>query len=350
MKTSVQDWLDFNDQLKAMARAGLTIPPAMELGSGGRQVSRTVDLITRIVQRRLSSGETLQAALQGDDGLIPDGYTRVVLAGIESGSLIQAYNEFHRDSVVSRDTNKVVRTAWAYPLLVLFLAMLGLVFATTVLLPVVQTTWSDLRLSPGRGLHLLEWLRATRPLWVGGLLIAIAASSLTLRGVSGPIRWLGLGGRREHSSWTARLSGIAWRERCAHFAETMAALLPTSASPVAAAHAAAIATNDAELGKLVAHALSPASATATFDNDASHSTQLPPMVHWALTVDPTRADLSRTLQMVARNYRTHIQAKTDALNRWLPIVTCIVVAGGAVTVYALAMLLPVWDLLLRLGN
>ena len=89
---SLDDLIALNDEVAALARAGLPI----ELGLSGLADSTGGPLgdLTRRLRDRLASGESLAEAFRAEGKMLPPSYRALVEAGMRSGRLSEALEGF----------------------------------------------------------------------------------------------------------------------------------------------------------------------------------------------------------------------------------------------------------------
>lgn len=136
MNLSSEQLSDFFVELQGLVRAG--VPLGHDLSLSARHDSRRVQALWRQVEEGLQRGEALSAALRGRLPQIGEATLALIRAGEECGNLqaaLEAVAQAHRRRI---GLERCLRTALAYPLLVLtFLAGL-LTFFGLVVLPDLQ--------------------------------------------------------------------------------------------------------------------------------------------------------------------------------------------------------------------
>ena len=72
---------------------------------------------------------------------------------------------------------------------------------------------------------------------------------------------------------------------------------------------------------------------------------LPPFLHWVLTSELEPEELQNALHVAADTYRFRSNRRVALLRGTLPIVACVVFAGGMTLVYGVTVFLPVVQML-----
>lgn len=123
----------FAEQLAELLGAGLTLEQALALLAAqdvGAQQSR---LAERLLQR-IRTGQSLSVAL-GQEENIPAAFSGIVAGAERSGSLASGFSTVANYLDRQRETARRVRSALAYPVVVLFVTLFALVFILTIVIP-----------------------------------------------------------------------------------------------------------------------------------------------------------------------------------------------------------------------
>jgi type II secretory pathway component PulF len=86
---SLEQLVQFNDELMALVRAGIPLGPTLADRSA-RQLPKLLSDVQRQVGQRIEAGESLEHILEESSQVFPPVYRAVVLAGLRSGSLAQS--------------------------------------------------------------------------------------------------------------------------------------------------------------------------------------------------------------------------------------------------------------------
>ena len=121
---TLDDYLAFNEQLAALAAAG--VPLDVDFGTSREEAAKSLERFDAIVARRVKRGETLGEALEGDEGDLPSSYRSLVQVGLYDGNLAAGLDESSAvaESAVASQTSLV--SAFTYPRAVGVLADVGL--------------------------------------------------------------------------------------------------------------------------------------------------------------------------------------------------------------------------------
>jgi type II secretory pathway component PulF len=340
---TLDDFMAMNEQLAALASAGVPV----DVGLGNRDTVKTLERINAAVARGVSRGATLAEALEATRNTAPPSYMRMMQLAIRSEDLPAALagaTQVAKRVDHSRDT---FRLALFYPLFVCLLAYAGLVGLCLYFVPIMGDMVAVFRTKPGPGLRVLQELTATLPVWVG-----IPPLAFILY-----FGWRWFRGRRANSAGRvgialASLPGVSRTiadERRAKFAGLMFALVTKGipideALPLAAGTCGDVGLNAG------AHELAAGLRSGKPPSDTSPAAmRFPPFLRWALWHAEASIGRARALEMAAGLYEESARRRTARLRVLLPVLACVLVAGGATLVYALALFVPVVEMLRSLS-
>jgi type II secretory pathway component PulF len=335
---TLDDFMALNDQLAALAVAGA--PLALGLDGDGDDAAASLERINADVARRVSRGATLSEALN-DAERVPAAYRCLMQIGLRSGQLDAALDGSQRLADAAEQSRYGLRAALFYPLVVCGLAYLGLIGFCLWFEPTLEGMHEEFRLAWGSGLRVLHALRVTMPYWVPlpplALLAWLAWRQFGKAAASAPTGGL-----------LSRLTGASRaieKQRWANFADSLATLV-TAQTPLAEAlRMAACASADADISgaaRALADSLDAKRPVATASVAGS---SIPPFLRWALLNSEPAIDRSRALRMAADVYRDSAGRGAERARLLAPILACIVIGGGAVLLYGLALFVPVVQLL-----
>jgi general secretion pathway protein F len=156
---SRDDVTALNEQLAALVEAG--VPLDVGLGQPDLPAAKALARINATVVRRVSRGESLEEALQGDEQDVPASY-RSLVHGLRTGNLSAALDGSHRVAESVVDARYALESAFVYPLIVCLLAFAGLIGFCLFLVPTLERMVESSRLAPGPALRMLHRARRVR--------------------------------------------------------------------------------------------------------------------------------------------------------------------------------------------
>jgi type IV pilus assembly protein PilC len=342
---SLDDFLALNDQLAALAVAG--VPIHIELAQEGAAAAEALERINAVVARRVSQGESLSQALAHDDPFLTPSYRSLVQLGLRSGGLCTALEGAHRLAESREESRQAVRQSLLYPTIVCGLAYLGLIGFCLFFVPTLENMYQGMRVQAGSGLRTLQWLRAALPYWIAipplGLVLVTGWQRLKSKQLSGNAAaalW----------AWLPGMKRAAFYERCASFAESLAMLLqsgaPLDESVKIASGFGSPTLQGEEMSTLAGN---PTQEQAVADDQPS-AMRLPPFLTWALWHSEATTGRPKALLMAADIYRVSAARRQERLRTIVPVIACMVLGGSVTLMYGLALFLPVVQMLLGLAS
>ncbi|MDB5309770.1 MAG: ral secretion pathway protein [Gemmataceae bacterium] len=340
---TADDLTALNDQIAAMARAGLPLDQGLEGLAREMGRGRLRD-VTETLARDLRAGIPLPDALARQTGRIPPYYANLVTAGIQTGRLPEVLTTLTMYARTVAATRATVVESLFYPAVVL---VLGLVlFGTLVLLILPQfdkifqdfglqlPLFTQLVMSVGR--HPVELIFIPAGVLLGGLAVAWGAVRFTPRGRRVWARLVYL---------IPLVGPVIRAARLAAFCDLLWMLveyglpLPTAVRLAGAASSDPImAARAVEIEDRLAQGMPLA--------DAFRGQGLvPEWVAWLAASGERRGDLAAALRAIGTVYRRQVEARSVVLRTVLPPFVVIATAGFLTGVFAMAVMMPMIKLL-----
>jgi general secretion pathway protein F len=338
----LEDLAALNREISALVRSGLP------LEEGLRQVATDFSGPTSRLAARLAAdtdaGMSLGEAVAAQGDSLPPVYRAVVEAGLRSGRLSTALEGFAETADRMAALRRIAGQAAVYPLIVVIVAWLMLLFAVAVVLPgydaleMQQQIWiTPLRLSG----NMLGLLAVIVPI----ALFALATIWWRASGESAAAprhgRWLQWvpGGRRG-----AMLSGQA------NFADLLHMLLSCRVPLPEALPLAAMASGAFSLESPAKELAAEIAAGRALASQTGAIRQLPPLVRTAFLANGTEGALLAGLERAAQTYRERAAAWVIDVAVTLPVAITLLLGIGVVGLYGVLMLQPYVSTLHELAN
>jgi type II secretory pathway component PulF len=344
----LDEYVALNEQLVALVDAGVPIDAG--LATGGLSTAATLERIQSTVSRRVGRGETLDEALQGDESEVPSAYRSLVRLGLHSHDTLAA--GFDGASRVAGAADRVrysVESALVYPLVVCVLAYAGMISLCVFFVPALEGMHESLRLTPGPGLRVLQWVRDAMPFWVVLLPLLLAAfAALRMRSRSrqraqtwrvGPL-----------FGWLPGVSRMMFQEECARFADALSGLLQEGIPLGEALQVAADSSGDPRLRETVGRLATAVAGGELPADDSPTALKFPPFLRWALWHSEGTTGRPHALEIAARVYRTAAERRGQQLRTVAPVVAMVLFGGTITLVYCLAVFVPLVELLQTLAK
>lgn len=347
----LQDLALFNQEIAALVRAG--VPLESGLAMAGRSGNGAQEILMLELAQRLRKGESFVEALHSVGGELPKLYRAVVEAGARTGRLPEALESLAMFAQETLKLRRRIDLALLYPTLVLLMA--GLLFAWLVAfwVPRLSDAYFWLQIPATAWVRRLEWLNQNLKGWAW-----IIPTMVTVLGC-----WwwfstrgrFGLKGTTETSTWSAfrilpGISTIVANYRRANFSDLLAMLLDHQVPLPEASMLAAEAAGDRPLQRVAARIASGVKSGHSLADCLAVGRELPPFVTWMLICGERQGTLITTLRQVADVSRQRAASDSDWLRIMLPTVLVVFIGGTAVLAYALAVFVPMSQLLHALGN
>jgi type IV pilus assembly protein PilC len=333
-----------NEQLLAITRSGLPLTPALKNLAQDLhrpRLRRALEALHREVDR----GRTLEEAVLAHREYFPALYASIIRAGERSGNLPGVLAILTDYSGRQLEVRNRVQTAAAYPLLVLLISALVIVFLNMRVVPHFAAIFAEF----GQGLpgptrfwigtsqfvsaHLAGVLMFIAVLFGLGVALAIATSRWQSMGIA--FDWL--------KTKLPVVGKVYYAGSVARFSRTLGLLLASRVPVLESLDLAAAGSGNALLRRAVYEA-SPLVAQGLRIADALESTRF--FGHsfcWLLAVGEERGEAEVSLLSLADSYERQM-AGLDRMISVLLSPLLIVVVGGVIGFMVLSLYLPIFTL------
>jgi general secretion pathway protein F len=314
-----------------------------------RSLRGKLSRIARALGERLARGESLTQALESERKWLPPLYRAVVEAGARSGRLPVALEGMARFVGGFSEARAAIGLALWYPLIVLSLAYVLFFGLVSWAVPRFIEAFESLGLAVSTPLRWLGYVGASSLTWwpAGPIFMLIVV-----------IAWLRSGASARFQSpawWWLRLfpwmNSILASYEMANFAELLALLLENNVPYPDSLKLAAQSTGNprivraaTELAAAITRGEAAATALETIDRRA-----FLPMLRWVLAAGQAQGSLVGALQNLAQHYRKRGKFQAEKLAIFLPLILMIAVGAGATAFYALALFIPLLNMLRQLA-
>ncbi len=337
----LNEFMALNDQLSALIEAGVPIGLGQEIPD--RDLPAMLSRINASVARRVSGGESVEAALEAD-AAVPEWYRNLIVSGLRSGNMDAALREFGRVDNSVEESSFVTSSAVYYPLVVCGLAYLGMIGFCLLFVPRLESAYASFRMPPGTGLVVLKKVRDALPIWIFAppiLLLLATVWRYRRRMHRGSSAGNGTG-------LLAAVSGTKramFQQRCACFAESLASLEEGNVPFEKALGLAAGVCNEPSLTEGARSAATSISTGSLANANGDDSHRLPPFMRWALFRSEPSVGRNRALRMAAAIYRESARHSMQRARIIAPIIVLVLLGGSATALYGLALFVPVVQML-----
>lgn len=333
-------FLDLNDQLVALVKAG--VPVHLGLPPRTSDAAIACEQIGSLVARRVGEGASLGDAL--GDSAVPHEYRSVVQLALAGDSLPAALAGARNIARQRDEARHAVRAALRYPLMICVLAYAGLVLFCLTFVPKLEAMHQSMGIRAGWGLTTAHLIGETLPYWV-------LIPPLVLVLVVIWLRWpTTAGGATPSFAWIPGMAKLAAEQELSRFADTLAGHLEAGAPFPAALQSAAAAWDSDARQKATLQVAGELARGHLTSEQMSSMQHMPPLLQWAIWHADDSVGRSRALRMVAELHRNSAERRTSRLRVLAPVVTCVVIGGGVTLLYALALFIPVAQMIQGLAG
>ena len=344
---TIDQLLALNAEIVALVRAG--VPLERGLLVTARELRGRLGRIASALGQRLSRGESLVEALEGERRAIPPLYRAVVEAGARSGRLPAALEGLAGYVRGYSDARAAIGLALWYPILVLALAYGLFIGLVSHIVPQFLATFDSLHVTASPVLHWLNWLgQRVEYWWPAGpialvvLVIAWIRSGAAARFQAPTWMWLRL------FPW---MKSILANYETANFSELLALLLEHGVAYPPALVLAAESTGNPRLtlgARQLAEAITRGERAAPALRTVEDRAFLP-MLRWVLATGQQQGSLVAALHNLGDLYRKCAKFQAGKLAVFLPTILMFAIGGSVTLLYGLALFLPVISMLRELA-
>lgn len=333
-----------NDEIAALVRAGVP------LGAGLRSLSEDLPGELGKVSQKLAEGiergESLATVLDQRRARFPPVYRAVVESGIRSGRLAAALEAIASSARRLAETRRMVTAGFLYPLLVLLLAWVLLIFFVRSIAPGLLALSRDFGVSSHVMLDLVAWLRGTAHLWGPAvpMVVVLAVAgwwSFTSRCAMLQTRWADV-----LLGWFPWLRSMLRSFRVATFADVLAMLLENGVPLDQSLPLAAEAVGDPKMVRAAGCLAESLRKGEPLDCHQAVAAGFFPLFAWSIAAGHRQGALPSALRHAATLYRRRAESQAEAARVFLPVLLTVLVAGTVTLAFGLLVFGP-WISLLH---
>ncbi|QDU39974.1 Type II secretion system protein F [Maioricimonas rarisocia] len=337
------DLAQLNDELAAAVRAG--IPLDLGLHGAAQRAPARLRKLTAQLSDDIARGKSLVEALEAHKASIPPVYRAIIEAGTVSGRLDEALADVSQDAAATDNIRAELRRSLIYPCVVAALAYGLFVLLLNLFVPHLLHTYEMFRFGDPGWLRFLARARETLGVW--GPLVPLVAAGLLLVLLWATRRGGAILGQPA-ARWIPGYATAVRDARVARFCHLLAMLIEHDVPMPQSVRLAADATGDRRLIKTARTIADRIEAGGQIEAaDANRS--LPPFVLWMLQSADRNRSLALSLRQAADTYRQRAVYRCNLLQKVLPSLLVVAIAGSATILYALAVFGPMSALWYQMG-
>ena len=320
----LEDVFEFNRELAALWATGLPL----DVGIDGSGFPSKLEQISSAIGARVSQGQTVEQAIE-DAPELPQRYRTALWTWVGCHDPSLVLDSIATPAEARRSFGTGFTRTLLYPLIVVSLGYLCLLFLCTFVAPTIEAMYRQLQYPLSESLWVLSSVRRFAPIW--GILVPLV--------ILISLFWW----RRRWSRWTWKWVPGSSRYfdavRNANLAQQLATLLDSGYSmneSLAMAGPLSEDTNRTMAKKALPVALS---------NDGRMSIALPPLLRWAVSDDLGGEPRANALRFVAQTYRQSAHRQQTLWRVVAPAIGGVILGGLFVLGYGLLLFLPLIQLL-----
>lgn len=303
-----------NAELAALDRAGVSL--GLDLGGDTQPLEQRLRDATAALAMRMARGASLDDAIRTPDASTPRGYCSLVRAIQYVGDAAPVLQRLRRRAEARRLVGSVARRALAYPLIVVTLAAIAILFTTSTLQPLEAGLYDEFREAPGPRFSVLSQVAALPAWWLPVVAAIVATLAWAMARNRMGLRLLP----------SVKRYGRAVEE--AHFADLLALLLQRGA-PLNAA---------TELAQELSQ------------SDRRNAAETPGLLQWTLAAPLNDGQRLALVDFARDNLWATVRRRAWRLQFALPAATCVLIGGVAVVIHGWLVFAPWSELLARLAQ
>jgi type IV pilus assembly protein PilC len=340
-KIKDKDFVLFNQELVALIKSGYPILRGLEVISGRLKNVYLKELLTKVADE-VKLGKALSEAFLPYEKMFGTVYAASLLAGERSGNLAGAITRYVQYAKVISQTRSRIRSALAYPTLLIIFAFILFGLLVNFILPRFASFYEDFQAQlPGITRFLMSVSLAVNAHWY---VVPAVIALLTLIVLS----------QRKRPDFRLRMDklklripygkGIWLESSIAVFSRTLGLLLEAGIALLQAIGIAIQAVPNAHLSRLMQPVSDSIKNGEGLSESLAKTEALPPLALDMIRIGETSANLQGMLGDVADFYDDRIRVKIDTLVSLIePVV--IIFMGFVVAGMLLAIYLPIFNVI-----
>jgi len=333
-KMKTMEVLLFTSELADLLEAGLTLGAALNCLASQGEADSPQNMIAGDLRDRIVRGEQLSTAVTAHPESFPPLYGNMIRAGEASGAMIEVLRRLSDHYERNENMKSKIKSALAYPIIVLVLGVAAVIFTMTWILPQFKKIFDSI----GAGLPLpTRILMGTSDFMIRyGVLLIIAAivGIIMLRRYiktpEGRLKWDGLKLR------TPFVKGIVACGAYSSLAYTLKTLLSNGVNVLQALKIAEETCGNALIAGALHTARQRVTDGTTISGPLAASEVFPKMMTDMLSVGEQSGDMPTSLGHIGRRYESemdrNIKIFTNALEPILIIAIGIIIGFVAISI------------------
>ena len=340
-KVSAKEVSIFTRQLSTLLGAGIPLVPSFSVLLSQTRKPLLQKILAQI-RADLNEGKSLTSSMENFPRVFPPFYINMVKAGEASGTINLVLERLADFSENQQALLSKIRSALAYPLIMLLVGSLVIFLLMTFVVPRITEIFSDMKQTlPFITVILIAVSSFLKSFW---WLLGLAA----LAGIVA-FKYLTAGTEAGRRFWdSVRLKAPIWGQvnlkiATARFARTLATLLQSGVPLLAAMEIVRNVVNNIYIGETIARAAKDVEEGQSLAAPLAASGLFAPMVTEMIAVGEQSGSLEKMLNRIAVSYETEAQSDIMVMTSLLePLM--ILVMGLLVGFIVFSILLPIFEM------
>jgi general secretion pathway protein F len=340
-KVSAKEVSVFTRQLSTLLGAGIPLVPSF-----GVLLAQTKNPLLKkmLAQIRgdLNEGKSLTAGMESFPRVFPPFYTSMVKAGEASGTINLVLERLADFSENQQALRSRLRSALAYPLIMLLVGSLVIFLLMTFVVPRITEIFSDMKQTlPLITIILIAVSNFLKSFWWLILLLIIPGIAV--------FKYLTSGTQTGRRFWdSVRLKSPVWgpvnqKIAIARFSRTLSTLLQSGVPLLTAIDIVRNVVNNIFIGETIAQAAKNVGEGQSLSVPLAQSGIFPPMVTEMIAIGEQSGSLEKMLNQIATVYETEAQSDIMVMTSLLePLL--ILAMGLIVGFIVVSILLPIFEM------
>jgi len=339
-RVRAEDLIFFTRQMTTLVKAGISLTES--LGALQRETQNpTLRVILDAIQRRVEGGMSFSEALTYHTRTFSEIYVHTVRAAEEGGFLDQALERVATMLENDLETRRRVSSAFRYPLFVLITLGIGIFILITFVIPKFATFYTafnaTLPLPTRMVIGLGKFMQVAWPALVVGAVLTVIGVRWALRKPWGRETW---------DAWKLKIPVVGYLIKKLTFArlgQLLATMITTGIPLIQALDLTSRAIGNTVIGRDLLRARRAVEGGEALAAPLGRSALFPSLLTEMVAVGEKTGALDTLLNAIA----THYEKEANHTIKNLPTIIepiMLAMVAGLVLVLALAVFLPLWDM------
>ena len=340
-KISAKEISIFTRQLSTLLGAGIPLVPSFTVLLAQTRNPLLQKILAQI-RADLNEGKSLTASMENFPRIFPPFYINMVKAGEASGTINLVLERLADFSEGQQELVSKIRSALAYPLIMLLVGSLVILLLMTFVVPKITGIFADMEQTlPMITIVLIAVSNFLKSFWWLILLIVFAGIAA--------FKYFTTGTQAGRAFWDSfRLKAPVWgavnmKIAIARFSRTLATLLQSGVPLLSAMEIVRNVVNNVYIGEAINRAAKEVEEGQSLAAPLAASGLFPPMVTEMIAIGEQTGSLEKMLNRIAVAYETEAQSDVMVMTSLLEPVM-ILLMGLIVGFIVFSILLPIFEM------